>query len=175
VGSWLDVMRRKTGYDFELPTEAQWEFAGRAGVYLLELYTGEANMNHVSAALENSVRKIAWYNGNAGKTGDKYNWHPVGSLKPNAFGLYDMLGGGAERMLNTFYPYDTEGIMYEPEGGDAAAEPMCRSYTLANGYAANSRICVRLRESALKNNGYLCYRVILPDTEGLVYPAWDKK
>ena len=175
ASSWLGVMRSKTGYDFELPTEAQWEFAGRAGVYLLELYTGEANKNHVSAALENSVKKIAWYNGNAGKTGDKYNWHPVGSLKPNAFGLYDLLGGGAEFMLNTFYQYDTEGIMYEPEGGDAAAGPMSRSYTMANGYAANSRICVRVRESDLKNNGYLCYRVVLPDTEGMVYPAWDKK
>ena len=173
--SWLGVMRSKTGYDFELPTEAQWEFAARAGVYQKELYTGEADMPRVSTQLRAAVGKIAWFNENAGKTNNQYNWHPVGSLKPNAFGIYDMLGGGAEYMLNTFYAYDTENIMYEPEGGDSTAKAVFRSFTQSSGYAANSRVCVRVYSSDLPSNGQLIARVILPDFPGLVYPAWDKK
>ena len=174
--SWLWTMRSKTGYDFELPTEAQWEFAARAGVYPpIELYTGQANMARDSAVLRTAVGKIAWFNENAGMTNGQYNWHPVGSLKPNAFGLYDLLGGGAEYMLNTFYEYDTENTAYEPEGGDSTAKAVFRSFTQSSGYAANSRVCVRVYSSDLKNNGQLIARVILPDFPGLVYPAWDKK
>ena len=173
--SWLGKLRSKTGYDFELPTEAQWEFAARAGVYHKELYTGEEDMSRTSAALENAVKRIAWYSGNSKVAGVSNTWHPVGSLKPNAFGIYDMLGGGAEYMLNRYYDYDTENIMYEPEGGDSTAKEVNRSYTMANGYAANSRVCVRVYSTDLSSNGLRIARVILPDLPGLVYPAWDKK
>ena len=174
--SWLGTMRSKTGYDFELPTEAQWEFAARAGVYQKELYTGEADMPRASTQLRDAVGRIAWFNENAlPKVNGVYTWHPVGSLRPNAFGIYDMLGGGAEYMLNTFYAYDTENTAYEPEGGDSTAKAVFRSFSQSSGYAANSRVCVRVYESDLSSNGQRICRVILPDFPGLVYPAWDKK
>jgi formylglycine-generating enzyme required for sulfatase activity len=55
-----------------LPTEKEWEYAARAGT------AGETYGN---------LDDIAWYNNNSGNT-----THPVGQKKPNAFGLYDMLG-----------------------------------------------------------------------------------
>lgn len=57
---------------YRLPTEAEWEYACRAGS------TGPRY---------GEIDEIAWYRGNSGGTA-----HPVGRKRPNAWGLYDMLG-----------------------------------------------------------------------------------
>ena len=64
---------RRDGYHYFLPTDAQWEYAARAGT------SGERYSAHLDA--------IAWWDGNSGGRP-----HPVGRKFPNAFGLYDMLG-----------------------------------------------------------------------------------
>jgi sulfatase modifying factor 1 len=56
----------------QLPTEAQWEYAARAGS---------------STARYGDLDAIAWYSKNSGRGA-----HPVGLKQPNSFGLYDMLG-----------------------------------------------------------------------------------
>jgi formylglycine-generating enzyme required for sulfatase activity len=66
-----------------LPTEAEWEFAARAGD---------------SQAYYGMPSKIAWF---AENSGDKR--HPVGGKLPNAFGLYDMLGNVREWVLDRYY------------------------------------------------------------------------
>ena len=166
--SWLGKMRSKTGYDFELATEAQWEFAARGGVYGLHLYTGE--ITDTNAKLDAALKKIAWFNGNT-RVDNKNWWHPVGTRKPNAYGIYDMLGSAAEYVLNRLYTYDTENIAYEPEGGDTGSF-VSRSLTLQNDY---TYIRCGYRFTSLPNIGSFGCRVILPDFPGLVYPAWDKK
>ena len=75
ASSFLGKLRAKTGLDFDLPTEAQWEYACRAGT-ATTYYWGDA----MDGA-------YAWYSSNSGSTA-----HPVGTRLPNAWGLYDMSG-----------------------------------------------------------------------------------
>jgi formylglycine-generating enzyme required for sulfatase activity len=82
---WLS---RKTGKKFRLPTEAEWEYACRAG---------GPPVKPDAKALD----KAAWFAGNS-----KEEPHAVGRKEPNAWGLYDMLGNVAEFVIRD--PADKE-------------------------------------------------------------------
>ncbi len=71
----------KNGY--RLPTEAEWEYACRAGTETL-FYTG--NSLSSDGRLSSDLDIAGWYHGNADET------HPVGEKVPNSWGLYDMHG-----------------------------------------------------------------------------------
>jgi formylglycine-generating enzyme required for sulfatase activity len=68
------------GYTYRLPSEAEWEYACRAGT--TGDYAGEPS-------------SMAWYNSNA-----DYKTHPVGQKQANAWGLYDMQGNVAEWVMD---------------------------------------------------------------------------
>jgi hypothetical protein len=84
-----------------LPTEAEWEYAARAGT---------------SGSRYGDLDRIAWYDGNSGKSP-----HPVGQKQPNAWGVYDMLGNVDEWVADLAeYAADEYQGVYP---GKYAAEP----------------------------------------------------
>lgn len=82
------------GYKFDLPTEAQWEYACRAGT-TTALNSGEnITVNNDTSPCDN-VAKVAWYKNNSGS-----KTHQIGQLPPNAWGLFDMHGNVLEFCLD---------------------------------------------------------------------------
>ena len=121
-GSFLGLLRSKTGIDFDLPSEAQWEFAARAG-------HGSGYWNDGSAVLNanpdsNYDRLGRNVNNNPGLNSDTPTLAPseggtaiVGSYEPSSWGLYDMHGNVFEWCLdwsetNIATAKDTQGVLY---------------------------------------------------------------
>ena len=94
---------KKTGIFYRLPTEAEWEYACRAGSSSI-YYFGDDTA---------TIGDYAWYLGNSGK-----KYHQVKQKKPNVWGLYDMLGNVAEWTLDQ---YDS---LYFKNIGDQPYDPL---------------------------------------------------
>ena len=102
--SFVGKLQSKTGINFDLPTEAQWEYAYRAGTTTIN-YWGDATGDY---------DYFVWCYYNSG-----YSSHPVGKKRPNDWGLYDMGGNVWEWTLDwTENQFDTRGLMYgeDPKG-----------------------------------------------------------
>ncbi len=91
----LNDRETRSGYEYRLPTEAEWEYAARAGS--LGIRHGE-------------VEEVAWYSSNSGgKT------HPVGQKRANAWGVHDMLGNVWEWTGDWYGDYPA-GSVTDPKG-----------------------------------------------------------
>lgn len=141
--SWKDAtefckkLSEKEGRIYTLPTEAQWEYACRAG-------STPAFSFGVDSCRDRE--DYAWYSNNSGR-----KLHPVGQKRPNNFGLYDMCGN-VEEWCRDYYNggYYTKGIVVDPEntqstksgrvlrgGSSWSFSYYCTSYTRTKCY--NSR------------------------------------
>ncbi len=104
-----------------LPTEAEWEYACRAGTQT-RFYWGSANAND-----------YAWYSGNS-----ESETHQVGQKPPNAWGLYDMSGNVWEWCMDPYGDYPLGDVVIDPstiETDDHVVE-----YRVARGGAATSAV-----------------------------------
>ena len=154
--SWDDAqefckrLSQKTGKEFRLPSEAEWEYACRAG------RTTAYSFDDVEYA---SLGEYAWYKDNSGaKT------HPVGQKKPNPWGLYDMYGNVWEWCQDSYEKYGGESDLTR-KTGKAVAKENNNSYHLVRGgslddIAWNCRSASRYSHTARSQYNYNGFRVV---------------
>ena len=134
---WLNA--RADGSRYRLPTEAEWEYAARAGT------SGDRYSEDLDS--------IAWYEGNSGD-----RTHPVGQKSPNAWGLHDMLGNVWEWVQDWTGDYPG-GSVTDPQGSGSGSNRLARG----GSWFRNAGICrapVRTIDSSAARNQYLGFRLL---------------
>ena len=129
------------GYQFDLPTEAQWEYACRAGT-TTALNNGKDLTSDWGEC--SNLNEVAWYTKNSGgKT------HEVGQKRANAWGLYDMHGNVWEWCRDWYGAYPGISVT-DPVGPSSGSDRVMRG-----GRWATSRTTVGLRvgTSAIRRAG----------------------
>ena len=97
---WRDVQRYLTATGMRLPTEAEWEFACRAGVDA-PFHDG----TNVEGDASRGLNSIAWFTPRDSDLPPAGRPHPVGGKKANRLGFHDMLANIAEPVADWFAPY----------------------------------------------------------------------
>lgn len=128
--SWFDaeelvqkMNERVDGFVYRLPTEAEWEYAARAG-------------SRTAFHFGNDIRQLdrfGWHEGNSGQ-----QTHAVRGKKPNHFGLFDIHGNVFEWVQDWYDPYP-EGAVQNPKGPATGTSRIIRGGTYGlSGFAARS-------------------------------------
>lgn len=106
-----------TANGWRLPTEAEWEYACKAGT----------SSDYYSGNNESDLATIAWYSGNSGDS-----THIPGLKKPNKFGLYDIIGNVFEWVWDWSGPYPS-GPVTDPTGPTSGTVKIIRGGSWHNG------------------------------------------
>jgi formylglycine-generating enzyme required for sulfatase activity len=129
----------------QLPTEAEWEYAARAGTV---------------TSRYGDVREIAWFKDNSGN-----RVHEVGQKKSNAWGVQDMLGNLWEWVGDWYAPdYYRPAAVSDPTGPATGRERVVRGGSWDNTMGL-LRVSLRLGNdpsSSSANNGFRCALKVLP-------------
>jgi formylglycine-generating enzyme required for sulfatase activity len=137
--AYADWLSRKTGQHYRLLSEAEWEYAARAGTT-----TRFAHGDSISPSKAN-------YDGSADGSGpsdeNRQSTVPVGSFAPNAFGLYDMQGNVSEWVADCWYDDYTA---KHPTDGSAWLEGNCNGRVVRGGSWEDSQSELR---SAARTGG----------------------
>ena len=158
--SFFGILRAKTGMNFDLPTEAQWEYACRAGT-TTALNSGK-NLSDDKQCDEMAEVGRYWHNG-GGDEGDdgKYIAHTkVGSYLPNAWGLYDMHGNVYEWCLDWWGDWNGDPAT-DPKGNTDGIKRVLRGGSWIDRYASKCRSAYRCYGNTVNNYSEFGFRVFL--------------
>jgi formylglycine-generating enzyme required for sulfatase activity len=96
-----DKLSAKEHKKYHLPTEAQWEYAARAGTQTTYFWGND----------ESKLGDYAWYSANSGG-----RTHPVATKLPNPWGLYDITGNLGECIFDWYGGFPRSGVTVDPQG-----------------------------------------------------------
>ena len=176
--SWFDALAfigklndGSGGEPYRLPTEAEWEYAARAGT---QTDTPAGDLRILGSNNAPVLDRIAWYGGNSGVTyadgRDCSDWvdkqypsdlcgtHPVGRKAANAWGLHDMLGNVFEWVWDRYGDYPG-GSVTDPEGPGSGLPRVVRGGSWAN-FASFCRSAFRVEILPLRTARNVGFRVV---------------
>jgi formylglycine-generating enzyme required for sulfatase activity len=136
-----------SGYVFRLPTEAEWEYACRAGT-TTRFYWGDYSDANTT------INFYAWYSVNDGAT-----TMPVGELLPNDWGLYDMAGNVWEWCQDWYAAYDS-GPDTDPAGPTTGSNRVVRGGSWGD-TSSFCRSAYRDYDDPVDRDIYIGFRVVL--------------
>jgi formylglycine-generating enzyme required for sulfatase activity len=165
--SWHDAqayvawLGRRTGKAYRLPTEAEWEYAARAGTRTGYSFGNDAAELCAYAKFADLASPFGWHGGCRSPIAT-YGTVPVGSLHPNPWGLFDMHGNAWEWVEDCWTP----NAMEIPTDGAAFSRPGCEIGVIRGGsWAAGfgrSRSASRWPMPAAEHYQHVGFRVALP-------------
>lgn len=144
--------RLPAGYAYRLPTEAEWEYAARAGA--------STRFNWGNDPSYTALTNYAWFDANSSLV-----THPVGQKLPNAWGLYDTAGNVCEWTLNSFNAVDSYpgGTVVDPIASAPGASKVFRG----GGHADDAISCRPASRNNVPQNlavNIFGFRVVLAQT-----------
>jgi formylglycine-generating enzyme required for sulfatase activity len=153
----------QTGQGYRLPSEAEFEYAMRAGTETRfpwgDSGSPPANAGNFTGGTDASPRGRTWRNAFEGFGDGFWGPAPVGTFAANAFGLHDLAGNVAEWVADCWH----EGYRRAPTDGGAWVNPGCRTRVIRGGSWASSpvqtRSAWRLSADADTTNARLGFRL----------------
>jgi formylglycine-generating enzyme required for sulfatase activity len=149
--SWADAqefikkLSTKEGEAYRLPTEAEWEYACRAGT------TSTFNFGE----RDSKLGEYGWYWENSNK-----KYHVVGQKKPNAWGLYDMHGNVWEWCHDWYEDgYYSKSPVEDPRGPSSGKDRVCRGGCFSK-YATICRSAIRANYDPARVNHGIGFRIV---------------
>ncbi|MCL2832770.1 MAG: formylglycine-generating enzyme family protein [Treponema sp.] len=143
------VTKNETANGYRLPTEAQWEYACRAGTSTTYNFGNDVSQ----------LGDYAWYQGNSGS-----KTHEVGLKIPNAWGLYDMLGNVLEMCWDWWSPITyLNGAQTDPQGSPIGGYRITRGGSWSDPAGENFRSAERFVVSPNYYSSDIGFRVVRPD------------
>jgi len=157
--SFMGKLRAKTGKMFDLPTEAQWEYACRAGT-TTALNSGKGAY-HLSNSCPN-MGELGRYKHNVkeGLGGETFGHTKVGMYEPNNWGLYDMHGNVWEWCLDWFISSPGTGSATDPKGPPLSDGRVIRGGSFGS-EARDCRSAIRSKSLRDNNSNVIGFRICL--------------
>jgi formylglycine-generating enzyme required for sulfatase activity len=158
----LPRLNNLTGENYRLPTEAEWEFAARGGIYESPyLYAGS-----------NRLEDVGWYGENSHR-----ETKPVGLKKPNALGMYDLSGNVFEWCIDWWSNGDyyqqckVEGIVDNPTGPARGSNRVVRGGRWFY-FSRDCRVSFRFNYDPRGVNGNVGFRLVVSVLQSV---GWEKR
>lgn len=132
AAAYVAWLRKITGKDYRLPSEAEWEYAARAGTTTARYWGDGEACGHANVGDLSFAKTLTGIKGDPGLfscTDGHVFTAPVGSFPANAWGFHDMLGNAQEWVLDCW----TEGNAGAPANGDARQDGDCYRRVLRGG------------------------------------------